>query len=315
MFFLAEALFILKGGSVGLKGCATSSQLWQPFKYLADVVNFLHCVPLPDNPADVRLAGQLITTRIWIAIMLVQALMSGALSYSAVWYMWVSAPPGCPTWRWRGWQALAFRALLFGCALAIWLPSDPEWRLGEFASIIRVKFGSIPPVFAATVAVLAMWTLEMRCRETTAAGGSRDLAVFTWQKQGIRKALSTASGILVFGVISIYVRRSLVLEFPPNFFAKPQIVLEAFAYTVMIGLAYIPAHLAVNQAANKIRDSLLPAPQAWQSTSVLDHQKTSDGLDEMLQIRLNDWKSLGPGFAILAPTLLSLVAGLAGKVL
>lgn len=170
------------------------------------------------------------------------------------------------------------------------------------------------PILAAGLATMAMWSIEQHVKEIGGINPLREMAQFLWLRQGIQLMLSLSSAILVFGVANLFARRAVVQSLAPeNFLSEEQIMLQAFLYTVMIGLSYIPAYLAVNRAAAKLRDAILPAPTDASTAALLERQRASSAIDETLQIRLHDWKSLGPGFAILAPVMVGLATNIVTK--
>jgi hypothetical protein len=312
LFFVVEWLIILPGGATEMK---SSNILYSVIEWLPTLpartvaaLSFLH--RQPENST----ANAFFTVKIWIVIMLVQALLSGAVSYSAFWHLREMWRCGRPETRRSRIRVISLRVLPFACALYVLLPPERGWNLGAYQYDLRVLWSGGMPIFAAGIATIAMWSLEQHVREITACCVLRDLARFIRLRQSIQTMLSMSSAILALGVFSLFARRALVLVVSKNnVFSEWQVLLQALEYTVMIGLAYIPVHSSVNQAALRLRDAILPRVTDSQASLVLDFSKSMTGLDEMLQVRLHDWKSLGPGFAILAPSLLGLIANVAGR--
>jgi hypothetical protein len=310
LFFAIEWLIIFPGSSTGLKNLSPLHSLLDWFSGFPARIDatryFLHYQP------ETSTAHQFVIIKIWIIVMLVQALLSGAVSYSALWYLRETWRQGLSEGRVERICKVVVRVLPFALALYLLLPIQRVF-LGRFEGCLRVLWSGGAPIFSAGVATIAMWSMEGQIKSITGCCSHRDFIRFTWLKQGIQTMLSMSSAILVLGLVGLSSRRVVLLLFPNNVFEKQEVLLQALEYTIMIGLAYIPAHSAVNRAAVRIRDAIVPKMEDSRAPVILDYWKTMTALDEILQIRLHDWKSLGPGFAILAPVLLGLIATVAGR--
>jgi hypothetical protein len=131
----------------------------------------------------------------------------------------------------------------------------------------------------------------------------------------------TVTGIvLTLGTLSLNASRDFVKTASErNFFPHDLIAAFGGVFTVLLGMAYAPAYLALRTFGSDVRDSIvpgvLPDSKAEEKDggveSVEKWAENHEKLDDLLQLQIRDWRSFGPQVAIVAP----LATGLASRLL
>lgn len=254
--------------------------------------------------------------KMWAIFCLSQAIVWGAVFYISTRRIIDLWGTGERTGRsWRVFKVI-FRLLAFGFGLWFFLTPTHAWDLGGcFSEHVTVAGAPALGYIAVGSSVLAMWILGNRVSTLDVESGclivARQYLVF---RKHLQSLLSMSSMILVFGVIGLLTRKSFFESVSrQRLFYPHSILLEGFEYTLLLALAYAPVHAAFNLIGIKIRNALIPNSAKEDGSDFQQWWRFSQDLDDLLQIKIDDWRTLGPSFSILAPFLLGLVSTLVKK--
>lgn len=139
-----------------------------------------------------------------------------------------------------------------------------------------------------------------------------------------RNILTVTGIILALGTLSLNASRDFVKTASEhNCFPHDLIVVFGGVFTVLLGMAYAPAYLALRNLGSNVRDSIVPRvlpeePKAteekeWGVERVEKWAEHREKLDDLLKLQIRDWKSFGPQFAIVAPLATALASRLIGS--
>lgn len=280
------------------------------FRFVSQTPETFSCL---QRPLQSRL--EFFNFKVWLIVALAQAVVWGTVASVALRELldlWSTAGGAC-RWRRRVTGAVAVRALLFGAGLGfllLFLTRFPQWELGCFKGHLRMEMAGLPAYLAAGLAAIIMWLLEKRICILNMRNRRAATQLYLKLRQELQKSLLMASLVLVFGVIGLVTRRTFLQELSPNSFFPNSIVLEGLEYTLLLALAYAPVHAAFNSVGATLLEMLVPLPAGDRPEDIQDWIKRSNDFGDLMQIRVYDWKSFGPGFPILAPFLMSLLASL-----
>jgi hypothetical protein len=261
------------------------------------------------SPADTEL--RFFNLKVWAIVSLSQAVVWGVAFYvSSRWLvgLWRSGAHEGRAWRVL---TIAIRFVAFGFGLWFFLTPVRHWDLGCFSRHVTAHDSGALGYLAVGSAVVVMWVLENRVSvadlERADLGTVRQYLAL---RQKLQTLLSISSLVLAFGVVGLIARRAFV-ELASGQKLYPQsVMLEGFEYTILLGLAYAPVHASFNAAGVRIRNTLVPLPAKGNVAGLQEWSRLSNDLSDLLQIRLYDWKTFGPGIPILAPFLLGLLSTL-----
>lgn len=280
------------------------------FRFVSQTPDTFSC---SQRPLEYR--EEFFNFEVWLIVALAQAVVWGVVASGALrglLELWFTAGDA-HRWRRMVARAVAVRAVLFGGALGfllLFLTPFPHWKLGCFEGHLRMTMAGLPAYLAAGLAATTMWVQEKRVCSLNLQHRHAATEHYLKLREELQTSLLMASLVLVFGVIGLVTRRTFLQDMSPNSFFPNSILLEGLEYTLLLALAYAPVHAVFNSVGKKLRDMLVPPPSDDRPESIQDWIKRSNEFGDLMQIRIYDWKSFGPGFPILAPFLMSLLAGL-----
>ena len=249
--------------------------------------------------------------KVWAIVSLSQAIMWGAVFCIAMRWLVGLWRTGEREGRRTRVLKIAFRCLAFTFGLWFFLTPTHAWSLGCFSAHVSAHGSGVLAYLALGAAVVVMWVLEERVcaldAERAQLGAVRQ---YLELRQKLQTLLAMSSFVLAFGVIGLIARRTFVELISRENLYPQSVMLEGFEYTILLGLAYAPVHASFNAAGVKIRNALVPLPVKGDVKGLQEWSRLSTDLSDLLQIRLYDWKTFGPGIPILAPFLLGLLSTL-----
>src|SRR5207253_10303508 len=134
--------------------------------------------------------------------------------------------------------------------------------------------------------------------------------------------LTVTAIVLALGTLSLNASRDFVKTATEyNFFPHDLITIFGGVFTVLLAMAYAPAYLALRTLGSDVRDSIIPGvlpddpkPAGGKDggfETVETWAEHREKLDDLLQLQIRDWRTLGPQVAIIAP----LATGLASRLI
>lgn len=284
--------------------------------------------------AGIRSGGEDINGKfyVFLALMVGQAGLwgyLGCLCCEWVWQIWPLCKNG-PSFKrlpshYR--MAIVTRFVSAWAAVAVWalIVSRMTWDLGPF-QLMNIQFAGLLGFFPGVMAVSAMWIVEVAVYSSLPKTGrvSRTSIDCYLRLRGYLGNFLTVGGIiLALGTLDINASRAFIkAACEENFFPQDLVIVFGGVFTVLLGMAYAPAYLALRTLGSKVRDSIVPQvlPNAPDMTSDKDGElhlveqwaEDREKLGDLLQLDIRDWKSFGPQFAIVAPLATGLASRLVG---
>lgn len=270
---------------------------------------------------------------VFLALMVGQAALWGYLGCLCCEWVWQISPmcKSGPSFRRLPWHyrlAITTRFIAAWSAVAVWYvvvcKLRPHWDLGAFQqmSIHRAGLlGFIPGVLAVT----AMWIVEIAVYSSLPEDGSvtrTSIDCYLKLREYLGNFLTVGGIILALGTLDINASRAFIkAASSKNFFPQDLVIVFGGVFTVLLGMAYAPAYLALRSLGCKLRDSIVPQllPSNPATTNESDWglhfleqwAEDREKLGDLLQLEIRDWRSFGPQFAIVAP----LATGLASRLI
>lgn len=249
--------------------------------------------------------------KVWAIVSLSQAVVWGAVFYIAMRWLVGLWRTGEREGRWGRVLKVAFRFLAFTFGLWFFLTPAHAWDLGCFSAHVTAHDSGALGYLSVGAAVVVMWVLENRVgalgAEKAHLGAVRQ---YLELRQKLQTLLAMSSFVLAFGVIALIARRTFIELISSQNIYPQSVMLEGFEYTILLGLAYAPVHASFNAVGVQLRNALVPLPAKGDVSGLQEWSRLSSDLSDLLQIRLYDWKTFGPGIPILAPFLLGLLSTL-----
>lgn len=272
---------------------------------------------------------------IFLALMMGQAGLWGYITcLFGEWLVQIRAvcregPSLCRLPRHYRW-AITIRFVAACASVVVWyfivLLMRPDWDLGAFGKLHISKAGLLG-FLPGVIGVSGMWAVEI------AVYSSLPLAVpisraqvncYLKLREYLGNFLTSTAIVLVLGTLDVNASRDLIkTACDRNFFPRDLVILFGGVFTVLLGMAYAPAYLALRNLGCQIRDSIIPeiAPSPPHPVSDKDDGFTllntwaanREKLTDLLNLDIRDWKSFGPQFAIVAPLATGIATHLIGK--
>lgn len=250
--------------------------------------------------------------------MLIQAVLWGTVSYvSFLWIFefWITGDP-----RGRAVRVIRVfcRICVFASPMILLLHRNPAWQLGMYSSEVNFTGAGVIAFVAAGAIASCMWVAESRVLWLTQGRGLSDplstVQRYFVLRQKVQLLLFLLSLVLVMGIVGVLIRRMCAQSFNGNHaYPAEAVVLEGLVYTFLIALAYVPVHTTFNTIGTRIREAAVSYPRPSSIVGIETWSKQLTELDDILKLRIEEWKTIGPGFPILAPFLISLLSGLINK--
>jgi hypothetical protein len=202
---------------------------------------------------------------------------------------------------------------------------QPVWNLGPYQNHINIRDAGVLGFVLGGLGVSAMWVVEVAVyssRPVTGPVNKAQLPCYLQLRQYLANLLTVTAIVLTLGTLSLNASRDFVKTASErNFFPHDLITVFGGVFTVLLGMAYTPAYLALRTLGSDVRDSLVPgvlpddpktgAEKDGGVESVEKWAENREKLDDLLQLQVRDWRSFGPQVAIVAP----LATGLASRLL
>jgi hypothetical protein len=260
----------------------------------------------------------------------------GSLSGEWVWQIWsgkkgalcglsIRNGPSLGKLRWYYWVAIITRFASVLAAIGVWYfivrRVQPDWDLGAYQDQINIRDAGVLGFMVGGLGASAMWLVEIAAYSSRPVdlGHKVDkthLDHYLRLRQYLANFLTVTAIVLTLGTLSLNASRTFVKTANEhNFFPHDLIAVFGGVFTVLLGMAYTPAYLALRTLGSDVRDSLVPeVPPSDARAGVESVEKWAENrqkLDDLLQLEIRDWRSLGPKVAIVAP----LATGLASRLL
>jgi hypothetical protein len=254
----------------------------------------------------------------------------GSLTGEWVWQTWSYCKNGPSLkylpWHYRG--AILTRFLFVWVAVGVWYfivrRVQPVWDLGPYQGHINIRDAGVLGFVLGGLGVSAMWVVEIAVYSSRPVSGPvtrTQLNCYLQLRQYLANFLTVTGIVLTLGTLSLSASRDFIKTASEhNFFPHDLITVFGGVFTVLLGMAYAPAYLALRTLGSDVRDSLVPGVLPADSKagekdggveSVEKWAENREKLDDLLQLEIRDWRSLGPQVAIVAP----LATGLASRLL
>jgi hypothetical protein len=172
----------------------------------------------------------------------------------------------------------------------------------------------------------AMWVVEVAVyssRPVATPVGRKHLDCYLRLREHLGHFLTVTGIVLTLGTLSLNASRDFIkTACERNFFPHDLIPIFGGVFTVLLGMAYAPAYLALRSLGSDVRDSIVPGilPEDSKADgkdggveSVEKWAENREKLDDLLQLQIRDWRSFGPQFAIVAPLATGLASRLIGS--
>jgi hypothetical protein len=274
------------------------------FSFFRQLPENVHCDTFPKTDVS------FFNLKMWVIVSLAQAAVWGAVFHTSIRWLielWRAGEP-----QGRKWRVLkvSIRFLIFACGLWFVLTPESPWVLDCFSKNVTVHGSAGLGYLAVGSAVVVMWILENRINALDVEQHATVVRQYIELRQKLQTLLSMSSLVLAFGIIGLVSRRTFLELISQGNLYPQSIMLEGFQYSILLGLAYAPVHASFNVVGTKIRNVLAPPPARGNATGLQEWSRLSNDLSDLLQIRMYDWKTFGPGIPILAPFLLGLLSTL-----
>lgn len=172
-----------------------------------------------------------------------------------------------------------------------------------------------------------MWVVEIAVyssRPATGVVNRTHLGCYLRLREYLGNFLTVTGIVLTLGTLSLNASRDFVKTANEhNFFPHDLIAIFGGVFTVLLGMAYAPAYLALRTFGSNVRDSIVPGllpddPKAAEekdggAESVEKWAENREKLDDLLHLQIRDWRSFGPQVAIVAPLATGLASRLIGS--
>jgi hypothetical protein len=174
----------------------------------------------------------------------------------------------------------------------------------------------------------AMWVVEIAVYSSWPADGPvnrAQLDSYLRLREYLGNFLTVTGIILALGTLDLNASREFIKTANEhNFFPRDLITIFGGVFTVLLGMAYAPAYLALRELGSSVRDSIVPRALPDDPRPATEEKdggfelvekwaENRDKLDDLLQLQIRDWKSFGPQFAIVAPLATGLASRLIGS--
>jgi hypothetical protein len=251
--------------------------------------------------------------KIWIVYSLAETIAGAATAYVSVKWLVELWGTGDREGRLKRIIALALRIGFYTLIVIFISPADMASKLTVYGGRVSLYGAGVLPIVFVGVIASTMWVVQSRAKALDVATLNRELLVsYTGLRNKLQVLLTFASLLLAAGVASMLVRRGVVASCcPTQLFSKNLILLRGMEFSFLLALAYVPVHATMSDIGRRIRDTSLAKIYVSDGESLQTWAKRSSDLDDALQLKLNEWKSLGPGFAIFAPVLIGLLSHIA----
>jgi hypothetical protein len=273
---------------------------------------------------------------IFVALMVGQAGLwgyLGSLGGEWVWQIWSTCKQGPSLKRlpWHYWTAILTRFAFVWAAVGIWYfivrQVQPDWKLGPYEGQINIRDAGVLGFIVGALGVSAMWVVELAVYSSQPSDGRVNrshLDCYLRLRQYLGNFLTVTGIVLTLGTLGLNASRDFLKTADAhNFFPHDLIAVFGGVFTALLGMAYAPAYLALRDLGSKVRDSIVPG--VLPDDPELSAQKDGgfefvekwaehrEKLDDLLELQVRDWKSLGPQIAIVAPLATGLASRLIGK--
>ena len=257
-----------------------------------------------------------------VALMVGQAGLWGYLTSLGgewVWQIWSSCRSGPSLKRlpWHYWAAIFTRFAFVWVAVGVWYyivrQVHPAWNLGPYQDKINIRDAGVLGFVVGGLGVSAMWIVEIAvysCLPEDGKGNRTQLPIYLRLREYLGNFLTISGIVLALGTLDLNASRDFIKTAnASNFFPHPLIAVFGGVFTVLLGMAYAPAYLALRTLGSNIRDSIIPRAPGEDPTdekdggleSVEKWAENRGKLDDLLQLQIRDWRSFGPQVAIVAP--------------
>ncbi len=254
----------------------------------------------------------------------------GSLGGEWVWQIWSYCKRGPSLrrlpWHYRG--AILSRFAFVWVAVGVWYfivrKVQPVWDLGPYQGQINIRDAGLLGFLLGGLGVSAMWVVEIAVyssRPVSDPVTRTHLDCYLRLRRYLGNFLTVTGIVLTLGTLSLSASRDFVKTASErNFFPHDLIAIFGGVFTVLLGMAYAPAYLALRTLGSDVRDSIVPGilPNASKAEekdggaeAVEKWAENREKLDDLLQLQIRDWRSFGPQVAIMAP----LATGLASRLL
>jgi len=273
---------------------------------------------------------------IFVALMVGQAALwgyLGSLCGEWVWQIWSSFCKNGPSLRRlprHYWGAILTRFVSVWAAVGVWyyivrqIHLSWNWDLGPYSQI-NIRDAGLPGFVLGALGVSAMWVVEIAVYSSLPPDDlvtPTHLECYLRLREYLGNFLTVTGIVLALGTLGLNASWEFVKAAnKDNRFPHDLIVVFGGVFTVLLGMAYAPAYLALRTLGSDIRDSIVPPalpddPKPAEEKGggfelVEKWAENREKLDDLLQLQIRDWKSFGPQFAIVAP----LATGLASRLI
>jgi hypothetical protein len=255
----------------------------------------------------------------------------GSLSGEWVWQIWSSYNIASslkqlpPHYRVAILTRFAFVWIAVGVWYLIVRQVHPLWDLGPYSDQINIRDAGVLGFVLGGLGASAMWMVEIAVYSSRLTDGQVNrthLDSYLRLREYLGNLLTVTGIVLALGTLDLNASRDFVTTANGhNFFPRDLITVFGGVFTVLLGMAYAPAYLALRALGSDIRDSIVPrvlpddpkpAGQKDGGFELVEKwAENREKLDDLLQLQIRDWKSFGPQFAIVAP----LATGLASRLI
>ena len=255
----------------------------------------------------------------------------GSLCGEWVWQIWLSCKNGPSLKRlaWHYWIAILARFASVWVAVGVWYfivrRVRPFWDLGPYQDQINIRDAGLLGFVLGGLGVSAMWLVEIAVYTSRPADDKVNrthLSCYLRLREYLGNFLTVTGIVLALGTLSLNASRDFITTANAhNFFPRDLITLFGGVFTVLLGMAYAPAYLALRTLGSNIRDSIVPGSlrddlngageKDGGAESVEKWAENREKLDDLLHLQIRDWRSFGPQVAIVAP----LATGLASRLI
>jgi len=255
----------------------------------------------------------------------------GSLSGEWVWQIWSSYNIASslkqlpPHYRVAILTRFAFVWIAVGVWYLIVRQVHPLWDLGPYSDQINIRDAGVLGFVLGGLGASAMWMVEIAVYSSRLTDGQVNrthLGSYLRLREYLGNLLTVTGIVLALGTLDLNASRDFVTTANGhNFFPRDLITVFGGVFTVLLGMAYAPAYLALRALGSDIRDSIVPrvlpddpkpAGQKDGGFELVEKwAENREKLDDLLQLQIRDWKSFGPQFAIVAP----LATGLASRLI
>jgi uncharacterized membrane protein (DUF485 family) len=294
VFAILQSLYVLHPG------------IWQSIRFFNDPHSGFsaHCSAIFLDDAHIA------KVRLWVILAIADSALAGAISawsFLAVASLWSAGASGG---RLRGILTIAWKFFVFA-AILLWISpqSGHDYFLGCYQSSMRDWGAGVPLYVAIALSMIALWAVELRVRDIDTSSKSVDsFREYVMLRSRMQSIFTLVSLVFVGGMIQIAARHSMEASLLGSTNSSWDVLLEGLGYTILLAGAYIPIHARFNAVGGDLAETICQRPSSPDAEEIVKWTQIRASIEERLKLGSYEWKTFGPGLAVMAPAIVGFVS-------